>query len=429
MSHFKCPYDIPRCLLVFVFWAFSSYVVASDEDLENFGDIMQFALPLAAWGSTYIYDDKEGRIQFYKHAITAAGTTSVGKFIFEKTRPNASQSKTSFPSGHTTGAFIGATFLGKRYGPWWGVPAYAAGFITAYSRIDADAHHVDDVIAGASVAYFSSLYWVTPHKSNIWVTATASEDAVGVELTLTDRKPEVKNMKLYAGRKYRYSLGFGPAYLQKNTFTSPSATGDTFDLYNFEKTTNPHTTAVPMFEWFIGEQNTLAVSLSPYEARDFGAFSQPTQFAGATFPANTQLRSAYRMNEFRAIYQYDFSTSTRWELKAGGSLVWSRTVLELQTTEGPLVSAEVDDNTWLPLLSAGMTFKFTRKWSLYADINWISLSNDEQLDGGIGITYQFNRHWDASIGYAFYNRDIETDELTNHAIFDILAFNVGYTYY
>ena len=268
---------------------------------------MQFALPLAAWGSTYIYHDKEGRIQFYKHAITAAGITSVGKFIFEKTRPNASQSRTSFPSGHTTGAFIGATFLGKRYGPWWGVPAYTAAFITAYSRVDAEAHHVDDVIAGASVAYLSSLYWITPHESNIWLTPTVSENAVGVAVTVTDRKHKVQDMELYKNRKYRFSLGFGPAYMKKNTFTSPSSTGDTFDLYDFEKTTNPHTTAVPTFEWFINEKNTLAVSLSPYEARDFGQFSQPTSFAVVTFPANTQLRSAYRMYEYRLSYDYRFN--------------------------------------------------------------------------------------------------------------------------
>lgn len=417
------------CIVTVLLSTISFSAKAGNEDLENFGDIMQYLLPLTAWGATYIYDDKEGRIQFYKHGLTALGVTSAGKFIFEKTRPNASQSKTSFPSGHTTGAFIGATFLSERYGPWWGVPAYAAGFITAYSRVDADAHHVDDVIAGASVAYFSSLYWVTPHKSNLWVTPTASEDSLGVAITVTDGKRQVEDMDLYVGRKYRYSLGFGPAYMQQNTFTGSSSTGDTFDLEDFEGTTDPHTTSVPIFEWFINENNTLSVSLSPYEARDFGSFSQPVDFGGATFPANTKLRSAYRMNEFRVTYDYDFFRSSRLDLRVGGSIIGRRTVLELQTIEGSLVSADVDDNVWLPLLYAGMTYKFSRKWSAYVDINWISLSDDKQSDGGLGLIYQFDRHWDASIGYAFYNADTETDELTNHVIYDILAFNVGYTFY
>jgi len=84
---------------------------------------------------------------------------------------------------------------------------------------------------------------------------------------------------------------------------------------------------------------------------------------------------------------------------------------------------------WLALLFAGVTYKFTRKWSDYADINGISLSSDEQYNGGVDMTYQFNRHCDASMGYSYFNRDIDTDDLTNHAIFNILAFNVGYTYY
>ncbi|WP_455199728.1 phosphatase PAP2 family protein [Kaarinaea lacus] len=429
MIHFNCKPGLSRILIVIVFYTFSNYAVANDEDLENFGDAMQYVLPLTAWGATFIYDDKDGRIQFYKHGITAFSITTVGKWVFDKTRPNASSSTTSFPSGHTTGAFIGATFLGKRYGPWWGVPAYTAAFITAYSRVDADAHHVDDVIAGASVAYFSSLYWVTPHESNIWLTPTASEDSVGVAVTVTDKKPKVEDLDLYKGRKYRYSLGFGPAYMQKNQFKSPTDTGDTFDLENFEGTTDPHTTAVPMFEWFINEKNTLALSLAPYEARDFGYFSQPTNFGGVTFPANTQLRSAYRMNEFRLAYDYKFYKTYDWILKAGAAVIWSYTELELGTTEGPAVYAEVEDSILLPLLYAGVNYNLNRKWSLYADLYGISISTDKQMDGGLGVTYQFNRHWDASIGYAYYERDIETSTLTNHAQYDILAFNVGYTYY
>ncbi len=209
MSHFKYVFGMCGFLQVFVFCTFSNYAVASDEDLENFGDAMQYVLPLTAWGATFIYDDKEGRSQFYKHGITAFSITTVGKWMFDKTRPNASQSTTSFPSGHTTGAFIGATFLGKRYGPWWGIPAYAAGFITAFSRVDANAHHVDDVIAGASVAYFSSLYWVTSHESNVWLTPTASEDSVGVAITDTDKKPKVEDLDLNRRRWFPFSTGPG----------------------------------------------------------------------------------------------------------------------------------------------------------------------------------------------------------------------------
>ncbi|WP_455219635.1 hypothetical protein, partial [Kaarinaea lacus] len=94
MIHFNCKPGLSRILIVIVFYTFSNYAVANDEDLENFGDAMQYVLPLTAWGATFIYDDKDGRIQFYKHGITAFSITTVGKWVFDKTRPNASSSTT-----------------------------------------------------------------------------------------------------------------------------------------------------------------------------------------------------------------------------------------------------------------------------------------------------------------------------------------------
>jgi hypothetical protein len=106
-----------------------------DEELENFGDVMQLALPAIGLGATWIYDDKEGAKQWFWSGLTSIGTTTVLKGVYGKLRPNGSTSATSFPSGHTTSAFWGASFLDMRYGKWWGIPAYTAAGITAYSRV------------------------------------------------------------------------------------------------------------------------------------------------------------------------------------------------------------------------------------------------------------------------------------------------------
>ncbi len=419
---------LPAAILLTVL---SANVNAGDEELEKFGDTMQFALPLAAWGATFAQHDKAGRIQFYKHLGTAAGIATVAKFVYRKTRPNASDSKTSFPSGHTNGAFIGATFLNTRYGPKWGIPAYTAAVITAYSRVDAEAHHLDDVIAGASVAYFSNLYWVTPFQSNITIAPMVMSDGVGLTLTLNEGKSKSRPLSPVTNKdpKFRYSLGFGPAYMKKNEFTAPTVGGDTFDLYNFERTTDPHTTAVPMFEWFINDKNTVAFSLAPYEARDFGEFTQPTNFAGETFPANTRMRSAYRMYEFTMSYDYEVYNDGKLGIQLGPALAYSRTVLELATVEGPEIYASVDDKIWLPLIHTLIEYNFTRKWSIFLDVEGISTSTDKQIDGGVGFTYQFDPHWDASFGVVHFERDIETTKLTNHSEYDILALSVGYTFF
>ena len=400
-----------------------------DENLTEFGDAMQFVLPLTAWGATFIYDDQPGRFQLYKSGLTALTITTVGKGVVAKTRPNNSGSQTSFPSGHTTGAFIGATFLNTRYGPAWGIPAYTAATITAYSRVQADAHYIDDVIAGASVAFFSNLYWVTPFDSNITVTPTIIGDTTGLAVSVTEGKPKKSRIASTSKPKYRFSLTFGPADMQKNEFTSPTATGTTFDLADFEGTTNPTTTAAPSFDWYIADRHTLSFTLIPFEARDFGSFTTPTSFAGQVFPANTEIRSSYRMNEWDVEYDYGIYKGNTVDLRVGARLVYTRTVLELETTTGTPVSAEVEDKVWLPMVSAGMDIELNHKWSVVADIAAISMSSDKQIDGSLLLAYQFNPVWDAAIGYSYYERDIETSTLTNHAQYDILTFVTGYSFH
>ena len=141
------------CLFLY---SISPAQAVDDESLEQFGDVMQFALPAIGLGATWGYGDKEGAKQWAWSGLTSVGTTTVLKGVYQKIRPNGSTSATSFPSGHTTAVFWGASFLDMRYGKWWGIPAYTAAGITAYSRVISDNHHVDDTVMGASIALMRS---------------------------------------------------------------------------------------------------------------------------------------------------------------------------------------------------------------------------------------------------------------------------------
>ena len=91
---------------------------AEDNDLTTTGDILPAALPLAAFGSTCLYDDPEGRSQFLKSIITSTTIDYLSKEAISKIRPgdwDELEGK-SYPSGHTQAAFPGAAFLQARYG-------------------------------------------------------------------------------------------------------------------------------------------------------------------------------------------------------------------------------------------------------------------------------------------------------------------------
>ncbi len=93
------------------------------------------------------------------------GLTYGLKYSVDRERPNGGDQ--SFPSGHTASAFMGASFLHYRYGWEYGVPAYAAAALVAYSRVDADKHYWEDVVAAAVLANVTAYIFTDTLNENV----------------------------------------------------------------------------------------------------------------------------------------------------------------------------------------------------------------------------------------------------------------------
>jgi len=100
--------------------------------------------------------DSEGRTQFLKSFLTNVAATGVLKFLVARERPDGGDNN-SFPSGHTSVAFQGASFIHFRYGWEKGLPAYAGATFVAFSSVHSDKHYLGDVVAGAALGSLSSL--------------------------------------------------------------------------------------------------------------------------------------------------------------------------------------------------------------------------------------------------------------------------------
>jgi membrane-associated phospholipid phosphatase len=131
---------------------------------ERAGDLLALLLPAAAFSTTLYYDDREGQIEFYKSYAFTMASTMVLKYSIDEKRPDT-QERDSFPSGHTASAFAGASFIHKRYGWQYALPAYLGAIYTGYSRVDAKRHHTQDVVAGAFLAIASSWYFTSTYKN------------------------------------------------------------------------------------------------------------------------------------------------------------------------------------------------------------------------------------------------------------------------
>lgn len=101
-------------------------------------------------------------------AYLTTGITVLGlKKITGIKRPDGSN-KSSFPSGHTAIAFMGAEFLHQEYkekSVWYGISGYLVATGTGFLRIYNNKHWFSDVVTGAGIGILSTkfAYWIQPH--------------------------------------------------------------------------------------------------------------------------------------------------------------------------------------------------------------------------------------------------------------------------
>jgi hypothetical protein len=137
----------------------------------NADDYLQYSpamavFALAAFGVKGMHKPNQ---QLLMYAISNVGVTIIVqpmKMIVHRERPDKSDFR-SFPSGHTTTAFVSAEFLHQEYGhlsPWISIAGYGTAAATGYLRMQNNAHWLGDVLAGAALGIgITKLgYWIIP---------------------------------------------------------------------------------------------------------------------------------------------------------------------------------------------------------------------------------------------------------------------------
>lgn len=145
--------------------------------VETSTDIAMFAPAAVGAGAALIKGDYKGLLQLGE-ALAVQVTVCYGlKYTVKKQRPDGSDYH-AFPSNHTGFSFAGATFLMKRYGWQWGVPAYLLSGYVAWGRIYARRHDVWDVLAGAAIGVGSGFLFTRPFakKHDLVVSPTVTAE-------------------------------------------------------------------------------------------------------------------------------------------------------------------------------------------------------------------------------------------------------------
>lgn len=148
---------------------------SSQKGVKTSTDVMLFVMPAATLGLAIAKEDWKG---IGIGAAEAAGTLAVTyglKYAIRKKRPDGSDYH-SFPSGHTSLVFTDASFVMKRYGWKFGVPAYALATYTTWGRCYAKKHDFWDVAAGAAIGTAVGLLCTRPFMKNLDLAPAAMTD-------------------------------------------------------------------------------------------------------------------------------------------------------------------------------------------------------------------------------------------------------------
>ena len=175
----KAPLSIALTVLFcFAVNAQQADVYGARKNVRTSGDILVSVLPASYLITTISLQDWQGLKQ---GAFTGALTVGIGcglKYLVDKERPDKSNNM-SFPSLHTGVSFAGATFIQRRYGWEWGIPAYAVATYVGWSRIYGKKHDWVDVTAGAALGIGCAYLFTRPYDNSSHAQSN-NNDLIGI---------------------------------------------------------------------------------------------------------------------------------------------------------------------------------------------------------------------------------------------------------
>ena len=150
-------------------------------------DYLQFSPAVAAFGMKFCgVKSTHKLLDMAILYVLSNGVNGViveaGKYVVGRQRPDQSD-HFSFPSGHTSTAFVAAEFLHQEYkdqSVWISVGGYSMASLIGVARVYRNKHWVSDVVAGAGVGILSTkiVYWTYPRLQEVFGKKTKKTNTI-----------------------------------------------------------------------------------------------------------------------------------------------------------------------------------------------------------------------------------------------------------
>jgi membrane-associated phospholipid phosphatase len=138
---------------------------------QTIDDVLQYTPAITVYGLDVLgikgkNNWKDQTIHLAVSQIVMNAIVRPTKILSNRLRPDGSE-YSSFPSGHTSMAFVNAEFLWQEYkhrNKWLAASGYVAAATTGYLRMQHNRHWFSDIVAGAGIGILSTklTYWAYP---------------------------------------------------------------------------------------------------------------------------------------------------------------------------------------------------------------------------------------------------------------------------
>ncbi|MCP4896009.1 MAG: phosphatase PAP2 family protein [bacterium] len=414
--------DAASWLISGVFAAGGVYALREfgDEELDDVADVFDVLLPIAAFGSTWLAHDGQGAWQYTKQYGATALVTRGLKETIEKNRPDGG-GMDSFPSGHAGSVFSGASFIHRRYGPRWGVPAYVLATATGLSRVESNRHYLDDVLSGASIALLSNWTFVHPIEDRVSLNPIVTRNGFGMSASVrvdsidevappTDREQDLRS-------RMRYSWAVGSVDVPANDLVVPGI-GTDID-FRFSEDNMPSITAMVDLEYFLSQSQELQFRILPFNVYEIGGYAEPTPFEGVLYPAHRHIRSEFLANDWRLRWRIGLKEINPFEVKLGAGVAVLETEAKLLLVPGQPdivdgLQSSVSEITVLPLAHVHVGVRIVKNLELYLEIDWMDLGDQRYSDEVIGLRWRLGPAWDMGLSIRRIERELTLGDYENN---------------
>ncbi len=165
----------------------------------------------------------------------------------------------------------------------------------------------------------------------------------------------------------------------------------------------------------IKSRHSISVLYAPLTVKSDGSVTDPINFEGITFPANTSLDAYYTFNSYRITYRYDFVKKPKVEFGLGFTAKIRDAEIALKN-DG--LSAKKTNMGFVPIINFRLNWMMNEKFSLLLEGDALAAPQGRAEDVLIAAIFKLSDKVALKTGYRILEGGADNDEVYNFSLFN-----------